>query len=162
MLAKAIRKAAERGTSLCLAMGDIDGFTAFSETWGYDRGDQVLRLVAAEMKQKVAKAGTVVRSGGAQFAVILLGMSVNDAGAIAENVRRAVMKREVTIRSTGQKLGRVGISFGIASARGNDTGDSLAARAYACLRSAKALGRNRVICENDPALADVNLPAAVA
>ena len=155
MLAKAIGETVEQGTALCLAVGDIDEFTAFNETWGYDRGDQVLRLVAMEMRQKVGESGTVVRSGGAQFAVILPGASVNEAGSVAENIRRSVMKREVTIRSTGQKLGRIGMSFGIASARRSDTGDSLAARSQACLRSAKAFGRNRVICENDPAIAAV-------
>ena len=154
LLQRAIGETAERGASLCVAAGDIDDFAAFNDIWGYDRGDQVLRLVAMEMKQKVAQ-GTVVRSGGAQFAVILPGASVDQAGAIAEDIRRSVMLREVTIRSTGQKLGRVAMSFGVASARADDTGETLAARTQACLRSAKTLGRNRVICENDPALAAV-------
>jgi diguanylate cyclase len=161
LLQQAIGETAGRGASLCVAAGDIDDFAAFNETWGYDRGDQVLRLVAMEMKQKVAQ-GTVVRSGGAQFAVILPGTSVDEAGAIAEDIRRSVMLREVTIRSTGQKLGRVGMSFGIASARADDTGETLAARTQACLRSAKTLGRNRVICETDPALAALQGQAAVA
>jgi diguanylate cyclase (GGDEF)-like protein len=162
LLAKAIGETARRGMSLCLVVGDIDNFTAFNENWGYDRGDQVLRLVAAEMKRKVGQSGTVVRSRGAQFAIILPDASVNEAGAIAENIYRSVMKREVRIRSTEQRLGRIGMSFGIASARLGDTPEALAARSRACLRMAKSPGCHRVIGENDPAMAHVALEAAKA
>jgi len=161
LLAKALAESAERGTPLCVAVSDIDGFSAFNEAWGYDRGDQVLQLVAAEMKQKAGKSGFVVRSGGAQFTVVLHGIPVSEARAIADNVCRSVMQREVKIRSTGQKLGRVGLSFGIAGAKPGDTGDTLSARAEVCLRSAKRLGGNRVICEDDPVLAG-SANAAVA
>ena len=53
-------------------------------------------------------------------------------------------------RSTGQNLGRVTISVGVATARNGDTVQSLIARADGCLYAAKRNGRNRVICETDP------------
>ena len=77
---------------------------------------------------------------------------VESCRAIAEQVRSAIMKREITIRSTGQRLGRVGMSFGIASARRDNSTDSLIERTDENLRSAKLLGGNRVICENDAEL----------
>ena len=155
LLKQAIGEAAGRDGSLCLLLADIDAFTSFNESWGYDRGDQVLCLVAMEIRQKVNQLGTAVRSGGAQFAVILPDTPVESVRAIAEQVRSAIMQREVMIRSTGEKLGRIGMSFGIASARRGDTTDSLTERTDENLRSAKMLGGNRVVCENDTELTEL-------
>jgi hypothetical protein len=53
-------------------------------------------------------------------------------------------------RSTGEHLGRVTISVGVASLQGGDTAQSLIERADSCLYAAKRAGRNRVISEGDP------------
>ena len=53
-------------------------------------------------------------------------------------------------RSTGENLGRMTISIGVATLRKADTGQSLIERADTCLYAAKRHGRNRVICETDP------------
>jgi diguanylate cyclase len=62
-------------------------------------------------------------------------------------------------RSTGEHLGRVTISIGVAALRPNDNSQSLIERADNCLYAAKRNGRNRVICETDP---EINAAAAVA
>ena len=64
--------------------------------------------------------------------------------------------------STGQNLGRVTISIGVATVRKGDTMQSLIARADACLYAAKRNGRNRVICETDPEFASANVEPKVA
>jgi diguanylate cyclase len=53
-------------------------------------------------------------------------------------------------RSTGEHLGRITISLGIATLHKNDTAQMLIERADNCLYVAKRHGRNRVICETDP------------
>ena len=53
-------------------------------------------------------------------------------------------------RSTGEHLGRVTISVGVAVLRPDDTPQTLIERADACLYAAKRDGRNQVIAENDP------------
>jgi diguanylate cyclase len=63
------------------------------------------------------------------------------------------MSKELMKRSTGQNLGRVTVSIGVATIRKSDTGQSLIARADSCLYAAKRNGRNRVICETDPEVA---------
>ena len=56
-------------------------------------------------------------------------------------------------RSTGEHLGRMTISIGVAALRKGDGGQWLIERADTCLYAAKRHGRNRVMCETDPEVA---------
>jgi len=149
-LSLAIEEAAERSEALSLIMTDIDHFKAFNDTWGHLTGDQVLRLVAMSLKQNVKGQDTAARYGGEEFGVILPNTVLRAALTVADHVRRAVMSKELMKRSTGQNLGRVTISLGVATLHKGDTVQTLIARADACLYAAKRNGRNRVICETDP------------
>jgi diguanylate cyclase len=60
------------------------------------------------------------------------------------------MTKELMKRSTGEHLGRVTISIGVATLQKGDSPQSLIERADACLYAAKHNGRNRVMCETDP------------
>ena len=53
-------------------------------------------------------------------------------------------------RSTGEHLGRVTISIGVATLHKGDTPQMLIERTDICLYAAKRHGRNRVMCETDP------------
>lgn len=149
-LAKAVADAHERSEPLSLIMTDIDHFKSFNDTWGHLTGDQVLRLVAMSVKQNVKGQDIAARYGGEEFAIILPNTVLRSALTVADHIRRAVMAKELMKRSTGQNLGRVTISLGVATVRKGDTPQSLIARADACLYAAKRNGRNRVICETDP------------
>jgi diguanylate cyclase len=149
-LAGSIEEANERSEALSLVMVDIDHFKAFNDTWGHLTGDQVLRLVAMSLKQNVKGQDTAARYGGEEFGVILPNTVLRAALTVADHVRRAVMSKELMKRSTGQNLGRVTISLGVATMHKGDTVQTLIARADACLYAAKRNGRNRVICETDP------------
>jgi diguanylate cyclase len=152
-LAHAMAEAAERSEPLSLVMTDIDHFKTFNDTWGHLTGDQVLRLVAMSVKQNVKGQDIAARYGGEEFAIILPNTVLRSGQTVADHIRRAVMGKELMKRSTGQNLGRVTISLGVATARKGDTAESIIARADACLYAAKRNGRNRVICETDPEVA---------
>ena len=76
--------------------------------------------------------------------------ALREAITVADQIRRAVMSKELMKRSTGEHLGRVTISIGVATHRRGDSIQSLIERADICLYAAKRNGRNRVICETDP------------
>lgn len=152
-LAKALNEANERNEPMSLIMTDIDHFKSFNDNWGHLTGDQVLRLVAMSMKQNVKGQDLTARYGGEEFAVILPNTVLRSGVTVGEHIRRAVMSKELMKRSTGQNLGRVTVSIGVATARHGDTVQSLIARADGCLYAAKHNGRNRVICETDPEFA---------
>ena len=159
-LEKAIAEAFERNEPLSLMLTDIDHFKAFNDNFGHLTGDQVLRLVAMAVRHNVKGKDTAARYGGEEFAVILPNTVLRAAVTVAEHIRRAVMAKELMKRSTGEQLGRITISIGVATVRAGDTGQSLIERADTCLYAAKRHGRNRVMCEADPEVEAENAEVA--
>ncbi len=149
-LEQAIVEARANNEPLSLMLTDIDHFKNFNDSFGHLTGDQVLRLVALSLKQNVKGQDTAARYGGEEFAVILPNTVLRSAITVADHVRRAVMTKDLMKRSTGEHLGRVTISIGVATLRKSDTVQSLIERTDACLYAAKRHGRNRVMCETDP------------
>ena len=149
-LTNAINDAAEKGAPLSLMMTDIDHFKNFNDSYGHLTGDQVLRLVALALKHNVKGQDIAARYGGEEFAVVLPSTVLRSAITVADHIRRAVMTKELMKRSTGEQLGRITVSVGVAALRPGDTMATLIERADACLYAAKRTGRNRVICETDP------------
>src|SRR5664280_2680311 len=142
-LEQAIAEARAKNEALSLMLTDIDHF-------GHLTGDQVLRLVAMSMKQNVKGQDTTARYGGEEFAIILPNTVLRSAITVADHIRRAVMTKELMKRSTGEHLGRVTVSIGVATLHKADTLQSLIERTDGCLYAAKRHGRNRVMCETDP------------
>ncbi len=159
-LERSIADAHAKNEPLSLMMTDIDHFKNFNDSFGHLTGDQVLRLVAMSVKQNVKGQDTAARYGGEEFAVILPNTVLRSAITVADHIRRAVMTKELMKRSTGEHLGRVTISIGVATLRKGDTVQSLIERTDTCLYSAKRHGRNRVMCETDPEVSGVAAPAA--
>jgi diguanylate cyclase len=147
--------AAKSGDPMSLLMTDIDHFKKFNDTFGHLTGDQVLRLVGVAVKQNVKGQDIAARYGGEEFAIILPNTALRAALTVADHVRRAVMTKELMKRSTGEHLGRVTISVGVATLRRGESAQALIERADGCLYAAKRCGRNRVMCETDPEVASV-------
>jgi diguanylate cyclase len=141
---------------------DIDHFKTFNDSFGHLTGDQVLRLVAMSVKHNVKGQDTAARYGGEEFAVILPNTVLRAAITVADHIRRAVMTKELMKRSTGEHLGRLTISAGVATLRADDSAQSFLERADACLYAAKRHGRNRVMCETDPEVSAADATPQVA
>ena len=98
-------------------MADVDHFKQFNDKFGHLTGDQVLRLVAVAMKHNVKGQDIVARYGGEEFVIALPDTTLRSAAAVADQIRRAVMAKELMKRSSGERLGRVTISIGAAVLR---------------------------------------------
>jgi diguanylate cyclase len=155
----AMRALAE-GDNVSLMMCDIDHFKKFNDTWGHQTGDQVLRLVANCLSDNVKGRDTAARYGGEEFAVLLRGISLADATHVGDQIRLAVQGRKLIKKSTGDVLGTITISIGIAQFAPGDTAESVIRRADACLYGAKKNGRNLVLNESDPRMASLESSAA--
>ncbi|MBI3702392.1 MAG: diguanylate cyclase [Rhizobiales bacterium] len=158
----AIADARAKNEPLSLMMTDIDHFKNFNDSFGHLTGDQVLRLVAMSVKQNVKGQDTAARYGGEEFAIVLPNTVLRSAITVADHIRRAVMTKELMKRSTGEHLGRVTISVGVATLHKSDSAQTFIERTDACLYAAKRHGRNRVMCETDPEVAATGASVQVA
>jgi len=143
-LEKARNEAIENESKLCLVMSDIDHFKKFNDTHGHVFGDQVLKLVASTLKSGVQKSALAARYGGEEFGIILPGVSISNAIQIANTLRESVSSKKLVKRNTGDDVGRITMSFGIAQFDLNEDMTDLVARADSALYEAKEAGRDQV------------------
>ncbi len=158
----AVRQAlAQTGSEpVTLLLCDIDHFKKFNDNWGHQTGDQVLRLVAHCLSENVKGRDTAARYGGEEFAVLLRGTGLEDATHVAEQIRETVETKKLVKKSTGDVLGTITISVGVAQFAPGETVETVLARADACLYGAKQHGRNLVVNQNDSRIAAMEFSAA--
>jgi diguanylate cyclase len=143
-LAKLAEDARRTGVPLSLILGDLDGFKQFNDTHGHQLGDQVLKFTGQTM-QSLARDGDVMcRYGGEEFALLLPGTDLQAATHVAERLRKAIHEKVITKRGTGERLGRVSMSFGVAQFARDGSGEMLVRVADQRLYASKQSGRNRV------------------
>ena len=83
--------AAERYTrDLSLLLLDLDGFKTVNDSFGHDRGDEVLRAVAALLERRTRKCDLVARVGGDEFALLLPGISPQQAAVLAVRLGESI------------------------------------------------------------------------
>jgi diguanylate cyclase len=148
-LARAIAGAEGTSEPFSLLLIDIDHFKRFNDIHGHLAGDQVLRLVAAALKQRVRSTDLTARYGGEEFAIILPSTALRLAKPVAEQLRLAVMGKDLVRKSNGENLGKVTVSIGVAAYRPGDRTASILERADECLYAAKRAGRNLVVGEDE-------------
>ena len=151
----AISEARAAVEPMSLLMCDIDHFKKFNDSWGHQTGDRVLQLVARGLSENLKGRDTVARSGGEEFAVILRQTTLDNATVLANLLRMFVQSKKLMKKSTGDVLGTITISIGVAHLGDADTPASLIQRADACLYRAKRGGRNRAVSEAEPAESEV-------
>ena len=143
------RRAVRQRTPLALLLLDVDHFKAFNDTLGHQPGDQALIAIGGCIAASVCRAGDcAARYGGEEFAVLLPGLSAEEAFSVAEVIRGAVEQLPADpIALT--------VSVGVASltptAAMNFAG--LVEAADKALYAAKAAGRNRSMVASHAQLA---------
>lgn len=145
------RESKREGSIFSLVMIDIDHFKSFNDKYGHQVGDQVLRLVAMTLVNEVKGQDMAARYGGEEFVIILPDTNENAACAAAENLRKAVEKKEIINRATGDNLGQITVSLGVAQYYGGEESiDELIRRADKALYDSKNKGRNQVTLASSP------------
>jgi diguanylate cyclase len=147
-LRKRAMEAMEDGGTLCLALTDIDFFKKFNDTYGHQTGDQVLKLVARIMQGNVKGNDLAARYGGEEFAVILPNTEIEDAKTVCEQIRAAVSSKRIRNRSTGEEMGNITLSIGIAQFQPGEPLSDFIHRADEGLYFAKGNGRNQTVLES--------------
>jgi len=120
---------------------DLDYFKQVNDTYGHDTGDEVLRSVAACLKDMTRYHDIVARLGGEEFAIVAPNMELDVLSRFAERIRKAIASQPI---ATGNVRLTVTASVGIAIWDRRESMEDLYRRADARLYQAKRQGRNRI------------------
>lgn len=139
-------KSQTTASPLSLIMIDIDIFKSFNDTYGHQKGDDCLKLVANTLDQIVSSPPNLVaRYGGEEFAAVLPNTTTESAFILAEKMRKSIEELEIQhSQSPNSKV--VTVSIGVATVIPDKCLNSfhLIQAADQALYQAKELGRNRV------------------
>ena len=81
-------RALRKGTTLAVAMLDLDGFNFFNEVYGHFAGDSVLRLIAARLRSISDPGDVLARFGGDEFALLFPNVGRAHVGEIESRLRK--------------------------------------------------------------------------
>jgi diguanylate cyclase len=148
-----VEKAQRARDNFCLALADIDRFKHVNDRFGHLVGDRLLRLFASILVQNVRGQDKVARFGGEEFALMFPGARLEEAVSAIERIRGVLESKQWTVEPSGERVGKVTASFGVARLSANESATDLLRRVDQLLYAAKVQGRNRVVAggENDSA-----------
>jgi diguanylate cyclase len=127
---------------VAVAFCDIDHFKSINDRFGHDVGDRVLKAVADTLSETLAPH-LIARFGGEEFVVILPDVSGQEAYRLVDLAREAVAAKNFKVRDSGETLGKVTFSAGIATTSSDPEG--ALKTADESLYEAKSSGRNKTI-----------------
>lgn len=127
-----------------LLMIDVDHFKRFNDKRGHRGGDQALIQVANTLTA-IARDGqdTVARFGGEEFVAILRYTRANEAMAVAEKFRQAILNLKLRYQDDNEDV--LSVTIGLADSELSNEPTRLIELADKALYKGKSLGRNCVI-----------------
>ena len=139
--------AMEKDEPLSVLLIDVDHFKKFNDNYGHGVGDQVLRLVAKAVRERVRENDLPARYGGEELIAVLPRADLETCNSVAERIRRSIAECQFTRRSTGEMLPQITVSIGVGQFQFGESMADLIDRCDRALYLAKKLGRNRVVTE---------------
>ncbi len=137
----ALEDKAEGLSHTCVIAIDIDNFKFVNDQYGHIVGDQVISMIADQLKRHVRTSDLIVRYGGDEFLIVLENIQMDAAKAIAENIREGVAGQGILLSGMADEI-RVSVSIGVAI--GANSWLALLEKADQSLLKAKAKGKNVV------------------
>ncbi len=144
-LEKLLNKNKESNKSLCCLMMDIDHFKKINDTYGHQVGDDVLKVFAERVSQRLRSFDLVARLGGEEFVVVLPDISQDMAFQVAERLRKGICNTKFEVSGPHGPID-VSVSIGAAMITGSQNlkVEEVLKLADDELYRAKEGGRNRV------------------
>jgi len=141
-LSDALAEVRRAGASHAVLFLDLDQFKVVNDTCGHAAGDELLRQLSRALANQIRQSDTLARLGGDEFGVLLAHCPIEQAGRVAEALRRTVEQFHFAWQD---KMFRIGVSIGgVPLADPSKTLAEVMSAADAACYHAKDSGRNRV------------------
>ena len=134
-------EALENGVPFCVALGDIDFFKKFNDTYGHDCGDKVLKEIASIIAVNMMGKGFAVRWGGEEFLLIYENCTLQTAGEYLEKTRQEIISHELHYN---EEILHITMTFGIVEGKKEMDIESNIKMADDLLYQGKMNGRNQI------------------
>jgi len=136
-------RSSRSGVPLSLVMMDIDRFKEINDSYGHQIGDEVLKEIASRAKDELRGSDLLGRYGGEEFVTLLPDTTKEQAGQLAERLRKIIEAKSFGF--DGVEL-KITASFGVAEFGGDgSTYEDMINIADQRLYKAKRDGRNQVV-----------------
>jgi len=141
-LSTILRDADTKSTPVAALFIDIDRFKSINDTLGHRVGDELLRSIAARLQERLINRGSIFRSGGDEFIVVIDG--IGDQRSVVSVAMGVLASFHEPFIIDGRELfvtASIGTSLFPQNAR---SAEELIAFADSAMYSAKEAGRNNV------------------
>jgi diguanylate cyclase (GGDEF)-like protein len=127
---------------------DIDWFKKINDTYGHDRGDEILIELSSILKKVIRTSDVVARWGGEEFLVVLYNSSLKNTRIFCERLHKEVNSIKLTENN------KLSISVGVSALKTDnltcsDVIEKYVKEADIALYEAKNNGRSRTEVFND-------------
>ena len=128
---------------LSFMMIDIDDFKLYNDRNGHQAGDRALEMTAQCLRAALRKIDVASRYGGEEFSILLPQTTLQEAGVLADRVRRKILSTQFP-HGKSQPLGAVTVSIGLSTFSASlDSAEAIVRAADRALYHAKHHGKNR-------------------
>ena len=142
-IAREISRARRKGTSLSIALLDLDDFKKFNDDHGHNTGDDALCHLTRTINESLRPQDVVARYGGEEFVILLPDAAPEDAAAILGRLQRELSRRIFCAPNNVHLL--ITFSAGITLLSPEEDPEAAIARADEAMYTAKRAGKNRVL-----------------
>ena len=130
-----------QASDVTLVVIDVDHFKSINDRFGHTAGDITLQVIAKALQKSVRKSDFIARYGGEEFVLLMTGMTLQNAAAPLEKLRKAIKSIPFKFRD---KQIEITISLGATQFKKGDTPIIAFDRADDALYEAKNTGRDRL------------------
>ena len=134
-----IEKYKRDNTPFSAFLFDIDYFKKINDTYGHQKGDEVLEKLASVVKSQIRSTDLAFRYGGEEFIILFPDTNLNQAQKIAKRIEN-IIKKEIRLNNTS-----VTISGGIGEYNIYLTKNEFLRKIDQALYKAKKEGRDRIV-----------------